>query len=77
MLNKINNVFSKGGDQPGMRSKKIDIISKNDYEYNQAPKSDETTQVTGKFPDFPSLKPHSVCLDSQSEDEEGKAVDMT
>ena len=49
MLNKINNVFSKGGDQPGMRSKKIDIISKNDYEYNQAPKSDETTQVTGKF----------------------------
>ena len=42
MLNKFNNVFSKGGDQPGMRSKKIDIISKSDYEYNQAPKVDET-----------------------------------
>jgi len=47
MLNKFNNVFSKGGDQPGMRSKKIDIISKSDYEYNQAPKVDETLDSQG------------------------------
>jgi len=41
-----------------MRSKKIDIISKSDYEYNQAPKVDET-------------------LDSQGDEEESKAVDLT
>ena len=45
MLNKFNNVFSKGGDQPGMRSKKIDIISKGDYE--QAPKTDDTLDSQG------------------------------
>ena len=31
-LSKVQNVFNKAGDQPGMRSKKIDIISRNDYE---------------------------------------------
>jgi hypothetical protein len=31
-LSKVQNVFNKGGDAPGMRSKKIDIISRNDYE---------------------------------------------
>lgn len=30
-LSKVQNVFNKG-DAPGMRSKKIDIISRNDYE---------------------------------------------
>lgn len=30
-LSKVQNVFNKG-EAPGMRSKKIDIISRNDYE---------------------------------------------
>jgi hypothetical protein len=30
-LSKVQNVFNKG-DAPGMRSKKIDIISRNDYD---------------------------------------------
>ena len=40
MLNKLNNVFNKG-DQPGFRSKKNNVVG-TDYEYNQAPKADES-----------------------------------
>ena len=39
-------MFSKG-EASGYRSKKIDVVNRNDYEYNQAPQSNETI---GKLP---------------------------
>ena len=49
MLSKMNTLFSKG-DQPGIRSKKIDIGGKNDWDYNPAPKTDETIGKTNISP---------------------------
>lgn len=34
-------MFSKG-ESSGYRSKKIDVVNRNDYEYNQAPQSNDT-----------------------------------